>query len=104
MTETAQDIIARLNRTLTTMMNDDLSEVRTEKRTRHIERTGAVHDAADWIEAAIAREAALREALGGLGALPEGYCYCPISRDATRPDNEHTCECQAARLLLQVMS
>jgi len=59
MTETAQELVARLGRTLTTMMNDDLSEVRTEKRTRHIERTGAVHDAAEWIEAAAAREAAL---------------------------------------------
>ena len=56
------------------------------------------------LTAALAREAALRDALGGLGALPEGYCYCPISRDATRRDNEHTGECQAARLLLQVMS
>ena len=63
MTETAQDIVARLNRTLTTMINDDLSVVGTEKRFRHIERTVAVQDAAEWIEAALAREAGLREAL-----------------------------------------
>ena len=59
MSETTTDLIARLDRTLTTMMNDDLSAVGTEKRIRHIERTGAVQDAAAWITAALAREAGL---------------------------------------------
>ena len=63
MTETAQDLIARLNRTLTTMMNDDLTFDLTEKRTRHIERTVAVQEAAEWITAALAREAGLRKTL-----------------------------------------
>ena len=75
MTETAQDIVARLNRTLTTMINDDLSVVGTEKRFRHIERTVAVKDAAHWIEAALAREAALREAMKlAKGAAEDGDC------------------------------
>ena len=73
MTDTTQDLIARLNRTLTTMMNDCMPFSGTEKRTRHIERTVAVLDAADWIEAAIARESSVRDALSAFEATLHGY-------------------------------
>ena len=42
----------------------------------------------------------LLEALQGLGAMPEGYCFCfggNRKRNAARPDHQHTGKCRAAR-------
>lgn len=36
-------------------------------------------------------------ALKAIGTLPEGYCFCSVNRDATRPDDEHQGECRDAR-------
>lgn len=37
----------------------------------------------------------LLQALESLGALPDGYCFCPENRDAGKED--HTGECHLAR-------
>lgn len=43
----------------------------------------------------------LVSALQALGVLPDGYCFCfNSSRDASRPEHEHTGECRAARAAL----
>lgn len=44
----------------------------------------------------------MQAALRGLGMLPNGYCFCfGQSRDANKPEQEHTGECQAARAALR---
>lgn len=45
------DILERLRHSVVTATNDDLSEVRTDKRDRHIERLTAMQDASAEIEA-----------------------------------------------------
>ena len=43
----------------------------------------------------------MREALGALGAMPEGYCFCfGNRRDPLKPEHEHTGECRDARAAL----
>lgn len=42
----------------------------------------------------------LYDALAALGALPDGYCFCPSDRDAWKPEDQHTGECRAARAAL----
>ncbi|SFI15220.1 hypothetical protein [Albimonas pacifica] len=42
----------------------------------------------------------LAEALAAIGALPEGFCVCPNSRDARRPERFHVGECREARAAL----
>lgn len=44
----------------------------------------------------------LLAALQGIGALPNGYCFCfAVNRVADRPEHEHTGECQAARAAIR---
>ena len=43
----------RLRHALVTMQNDDLSAPGTDKRTRHISRTDALLDAAEFLEAMV---------------------------------------------------
>ena len=45
----AVEIIERLQRALVTAQNDDLSEPRSEKRSRHIERTDSINYAIEFI-------------------------------------------------------
>ncbi len=46
----AADLGAKLRRAVTTAMNDDLSEVGTEKRKRHCDRLDAMSAAAAFLE------------------------------------------------------
>ena len=42
------------------------------------------------------------EALEAIGFLPEGYCFCyNRTRDALRPEVEHTGECREARAVIR---
>lgn len=47
----AAALAKRLRRALVTMQNDDLSAPGTEKRTRHVSRSDALLDAAEFLEA-----------------------------------------------------
>ena len=87
MTETTEDLLARLDRLMTTMHNDDVSAVKTEGRRRFIERIGIISDVRDVIAAApdlhrIATEQAaeiarLREAIVPLLKFASEYSGSP---------------------------
>jgi hypothetical protein len=48
-----------------------------------------------------AQLAALREAAEAVGCLPDGYCFCfGHTRDARKPEAEHTGECRQLRAAL----
>jgi hypothetical protein len=45
---------------------------------------------------------ALVEALEGLGGMPDGFCVCfGHTRDPSKPEDQHTGECQQARAALR---
>ena len=58
MTAPAQELVARLTHLRVTMTNDDTSTVGSDMRQRFLDRMETAQDAADWIEAALSREAA----------------------------------------------
>jgi len=66
MTETPQDIAARLRDLLSTMFMDDFSRTGSPANKRLFERIQIAHDAIDWTRAALDREAGLRTALDAI--------------------------------------
>jgi len=58
MTETTKDLLAELDRLVTTMTNDDKSRVGTDMRKRFIERVNIIHIIREHVSASLAREAA----------------------------------------------
>lgn len=82
MTDTTEELVARLNHAMTTMANDDLSAPHTDKRKRFVERMAAMRDCVDALEALTAELAEARAEVERLkGALAKGVAAIDTGRN-----------------------